>query len=117
MQKLWALWGTPISPTQNLVLEQQFEIQGVTTVEQYFGTRTCCYTVDSEIERLFGIGAAPWWQSSRIPIFNEILRRQKLGGLMVQLRIVSWTVLMEGQLCSSEDFSKAHCTAASLGSP
>ena len=67
MQKLWALCGTPISPTQNLVLEQQFEIQGVNTVEKYFGTRTCCYIVDSEIERLFGIGAAPWRQSSGIP--------------------------------------------------
>ena len=40
MQKLCALCGTPISPTQNLVLEQQFEIQGVNTVEKYFGTRT-----------------------------------------------------------------------------
>ena len=49
------------------------------TVEQYFGTRTCCYIVDSEIERFFGIGAAPRRQSSRIPIFNEILRRQKIG--------------------------------------
>ena len=30
--------------------------------------------------------------------------RTELGGLLVQLRIVSWTVLMEGQLCSSGRF-------------
>ena len=71
MQKRCGLCGTPISPTQNLVLEKQFEIQGVKTVEKYFGTRTCCHIVDSEIERFFGIGAALWRQSFSIPILKK----------------------------------------------
>ena len=66
-ETLGAVRNTDFSDAESCLRSNNLKFNGVNTVEKYFGTRTCCYIVDSEIERLFGIGAAPWRQSSGIP--------------------------------------------------